>query len=249
MNIIHTFEDFKRVSKEWNPILTEVNTIEEASDNINFPHEDYPEFVDNTLLALEETISILKRGYLVEGNIKTIHKICMEGKEIQIGVYRGGTVTVGGQLVPPQPYLIGTWMMSIMPVGTDYQKTLEDVIKWYKEFETIHPFEDGNGRVGGIVLAAMSFILTGKYTVSKREYFYYIDPMIKTIQDEKSVVLNKYFKGEYIDKVHDYLIAKMKSVKLQKIMELTNSREEFLELVEKKDIKLIVKFLNKIKTL
>lgn len=35
--------------------------------------------------------------------------------------------------------------------------------EWYKIFETIHFFEDLNGRLGGIVINILSFLTTGKY--------------------------------------------------------------------------------------
>ena len=31
--------------------------------------------------------------------------------------------------------------------------TLKD---WYHDFETIHPFQDGNGRVGGVTVAVLA---------------------------------------------------------------------------------------------
>ena len=33
---------------------------------------------------------------------------------------------------------------------------IESLLIWYYRFEQIHPFQDGNGRVGGIVVAAIS---------------------------------------------------------------------------------------------
>ncbi len=46
----------------------------------------------------------------------------------------------------------------------DYEELyLSEIIEWYKVFETIHFFEDLNGRIGGIVINILSYCLTGKY--------------------------------------------------------------------------------------
>tara|TARA_R110000772_G_scaffold20466_5_gene56888 strand:- start:42696 stop:43208 length:513 start_codon:yes stop_codon:yes gene_type:complete len=170
MERVQTFADFHRISNEWNPVLTTVDTIEEAADNINFSHEDYPDFVESTKTTIENVITWLEDGVtLNEGYIKQIHKMCMKGKEyLRLGDYRMGTVIVNDQLEPPQAHMIPQMMMSIFPVGTEYQTNSEEIIEWYKKFETIHPFEDGNGRVGGVVLAAISYMNSGKYIVPKK---------------------------------------------------------------------------------
>ena len=43
---------------------------------------------------------------------------------------------------------------------------------WYQIFETIHFFEDLNGRLGGIIINILSYILTGKYLIKKQTYSY-----------------------------------------------------------------------------
>jgi len=245
MNRIVTFEDFKNSAKEWNPVLTKVDTLEDAADNINFPHEDYDEFVGQTEFALKQTLYWLKERSINENDIKFIHKICMEGKQIQLGKYRYGNVTVGNNLIPPQPYMIPQMMMSIMPVGTEYQKTEQDIINWYKEFETIHPFEDGNGRVGGIILAAMSKILTGSFIVSKKEYHYFIDHLLFLIDRYKNKLKNENKKLSEEDKYHiptmvySYILDKLSiggyvlNKKLIKILDETGKRKELDQLIDR----------------
>lgn len=53
--------------------------------------------------------------------------------------------------------------------GTYTSLHLEDIkfklTHWYKIFQTIHFFEDFNGRLGGIVINILSYILTGKYMI------------------------------------------------------------------------------------
>jgi len=42
------------------------------------------------------------------------------------------------------------------------------LLNWYKIFETIHPLEDLNGRLGGIVVAVLSYFTYGKFLVDRK---------------------------------------------------------------------------------
>lgn len=44
---------------------------------------------------------------------------------------------------------------------------LHALTEWYKTFEVIHFYEDLNGRVGGIIINILSYILTGHYLIKK----------------------------------------------------------------------------------
>jgi hypothetical protein len=46
-------------------------------------------------------------------------------------------------------------------------KVKEALTQWYKVFETIHPLNDLNGRVGGLIINIVSHNLTGKYLINK----------------------------------------------------------------------------------
>lgn len=169
MRNINTIEDIHTEASSWNPEMTMVTNIFDASDCINYPHEDYPQHVASTKKAIDYAIDILKERSISESDIRFIHKICMEGKEyLRLGSYRNVEVIVANTFIPPQPYLLPSYIMNIIPVGTQYQTTTDEIFSWYKEFETIHPFEDGNGRTGGTILAAMTFILENKYLVPKK---------------------------------------------------------------------------------
>ena len=253
MDRVRTFSDLHRIADEWKPVLTTVSTIEDAADYINFPHEDYPDFVDDTLTTLKEVIMWLQKGPISEKDIKQIHQMCMKGKEyLRLGEYRGGEVVVGGTLVPPQPYLIPSMMMSICPVGTGL-KTNNELINWYKKFETVHPFEDGNGRVGGIILAAISYLNTGSYTVSKREYHHFIDLILKRIDNEEDSLLNnqKYFdlSLDFDARSIQYVVGKLKNIKFRTILVETNLENNLYGLIDNNDVDGIKELLNKIRVL
>ena len=61
-----------------------------------------------------------------------------------------------------EPYTIGVEVtsgrnagkhrVSLSPEGL----TVEDLQDWYWDMETIHPFLDGNGRVGGVIVAGFA---------------------------------------------------------------------------------------------
>ena len=254
MKRVQTFNDFRRIASEWNPVLTHVNTLEEAADNINFPHEDYPQFVNSTLETMKEVTIWLKDGDLTERDIKMVHQMCMKDKEyLRLGDYRMTDVMVGDELEPPQPYMIPALMMSICPVGTDYQKDEESITKWYKELETIHPFEDGNGRVGGIILAVLTHLVSGKFLVPAREYKYVIEPIIERITNEEDTLLSN---GNYFDQESSYeerciyyihsLLNSEKFPKFKKILEETNTLDEVTLLVKDYNIDGIIYILDKL---
>ena len=165
-----TIDTLHKIAKEWNPSHTWVNTIDQAADNINRPHEDYPEFVSTTKNAIKTTIMWLKEGSLKERDIRSIHQLCMDGNyKIVLGEWRKNLVTIqnekDGDVIPAEPHEIPMMMMSILPVEANMDE--KEIVNWYKLFETIHPFSDGNGRVGGTIMAALSFLKYGKYLVNK----------------------------------------------------------------------------------
>jgi len=220
---------FNKVADDWKPVLTYVDTIEEAADNINFPHEDYPIFVTTVESAISYCVDQLKNKSFGMNDVKLIHKLSMEGnQEIVLGQFRSGIVTVGKSFVSCQPYMIESLMHSILPFGLEYQKNEEDIIDWYKKFETVHPFVDGNGRVGGVLLAAISYSLTGKYLVKEKEYQYTFNPILKRLNDENDIVLNKYFNGTHKEKCLKYLEDKFtNNLKVRKILSETNNMDNF----------------------
>jgi len=164
MNIVDKY-GLQDAANNWCPEFEFVTTVKEAANQINLPHEDYPEFCEKTEESIVLAIEILEEGSIREFDIKALHGFCMAAKEHMIvGGYRTQIGTIVGTFIPPEPMYIPQLMMTIFPVT----KELEDIEEWYRLFECIHPFEDGNGRLGGIVMAAVSYLQTGKYKVPKR---------------------------------------------------------------------------------
>lgn len=92
--------------------------------------------------------------------------IGLRKKEVQIGAW-----------IPPHPIFLQDLVDKIFPIFLtdtpffhERQKQISsniELIEWYKLFETIHPFEDLNGRVGGIIVAILSHT-NGQFLAPKR---------------------------------------------------------------------------------
>lgn len=93
---------------------------------------------------------------LTERVIKDIHSLVLMNDNLNRGVYRNVPVQILGALyAPPQPYLVAKQMEELLLnylEQKDNANTIECVSRFHIEFESIHPFIDGNGRTGRLVL-------------------------------------------------------------------------------------------------
>jgi Fic family protein len=89
-----------------------------------------------------------------ESVIKDIHSLVLMDRQMDKGVYRSVPVRVGSFL-PCQPYEVPVKMERLMlAYGSEMQKlhVVQRAAVFHLMFETIHPFIDGNGRVGRLLL-------------------------------------------------------------------------------------------------
>jgi len=97
-----------------------------------------------------------KGAVLDEEEIKNIHSLVLMNDAANKGKYRELPVTIlGSKHLPPQPYLVPKKMEALLADYAKWSKDkhiLEVVARFHLEFEAIHPFIDGNGRVGRLLI-------------------------------------------------------------------------------------------------
>lgn len=97
---------------------------------------------------------VKEKAPLTESIIKQIHYLVLADKKDDRGVYRRVPVRImGAHHEPVQPYMIAPKMEQLL---LDYTASEEHIVtklaRFHIEFEGIHPFIDGNGRTGRLLV-------------------------------------------------------------------------------------------------
>ena len=116
---------------------------------------------------------------LSEFVIKNIHSLVLIDQPEDRGVFRRIPVRIAGAYTEPvQPYLIEPRITELLEVNEERKNTMnavERIARFHLEFEGIHPFIDGNGRTGRLIMN-LDLIREGyppinvKYTDRRRYY-------------------------------------------------------------------------------
>lgn len=97
-----------------------------------------------------------KKIPLSEYEIKSIHSLVLMHRPEDKGTYRRIPVRIMGAYTEPvQPYMIEPKMAELLLENEARRKTMgtvERIARFHLEFEGIHPFIDGNGRTGRLLL-------------------------------------------------------------------------------------------------
>ncbi|MBU0952142.1 MAG: Fic family protein [Elusimicrobia bacterium] len=140
--------------------LTEPDTAAILFDNAALPNKSLIEQLEvkNHQAALNYLFDyILKQGQINEKLILRLHGMLMNGIRPDAGAYRNHAVRILGVNLPTANYLKVPDLVPIVLNGAN--KQLKDVVASaaliHSQFEQIHPFSDGNGRIGRLLMSAM----------------------------------------------------------------------------------------------
>ncbi len=153
---------------------------------------------------------------LTEAYIKELHGILKSGTQdsqkdwFRVGDYKMLPNEVGG-METCEPELVHKRMSTMLrDYNSKKDKTFDDVLDLHHEFEAIHPFQDGNGRVGRLVMfkeCLANGIVPFIITEDLRRFYYqglrqwnniqeYLRDTCLTAQDNYKSLLD-YFRIEY----------------------------------------------------
>lgn len=140
--------------------LTELDTAAILFDNVALPNKSLTEQLEakNHQTALNYLFDhIAKKQKIDENLVLKLHSILMNGVRSDAGVYRNHAVRITGVNLPTANYVSVPKLIS--EVMTDVALKTKDAIALsagvHSKFEQIHPFSDGNGRVGRLLMNAM----------------------------------------------------------------------------------------------
>ncbi|MCD8195093.1 MAG: Fic family protein [Coprobacillus sp.] len=121
---------------------------------VNKPLKDHLE-VTSHKEAFDFVCEMAKKNTpLTDSVIRQIHSLVLSFDRDNAGRYRSVPVYVSGaSFTPVQPYLISKKIEELLD---NYKKSKESLLtklaRFHIEFERIHPFIDGNGRMGRLIL-------------------------------------------------------------------------------------------------
>lgn len=135
-----------------------------SKEDVAYEKRDDWEEVQNYISAMKEAVKMLHTLPFSSRLIKQTHKILLQGvrgEHKMPGAYRTSQNWIGGAsindavFIPPTHNSINDLMSDIEKFANDELNQLPDLLKIaiiHYQFETIHPFLDGNGRVGRLLI-------------------------------------------------------------------------------------------------
>ena len=165
-----------RLTEDQTRLIFETNTIDVGE---GIPVDDIIETV-NHFRAIDYVIDVAEEP-LTEDIIKELHRILKQSTKdaslswFAVGDYKKRANVVGGRETAKPKEVPAKMKALLSEYASISSVTINDVIRFHYEFERIHPFQDGNGRVGRLIalkeclrFSIVPFIIED----SKKTYYY-----------------------------------------------------------------------------
>ena len=141
-----------RLSEDQTRMIFETNTVD-AEDGI--PVDDIIETV-NHFRAIDYVIDVAEEP-LTEQHIKDLHRLLKQSTKdstlawFRVGDYKMRPNVVGGRETTKPNDVPAKMQTLLVAYESKSGIDINDTIDFHYEFERIHPFQDGNGRVGRLI--------------------------------------------------------------------------------------------------
>ncbi len=207
--------DEGRVAEILRDFVFESNAIENIKDDKKRLEKEIGENKPDGYIGAAlyfKRLAMNKKRLLREGDIKKAQGLIVEEqgergtawklKSKWIGEYRDVGVSIAGRECPP-PAEAPKLMKNLLARINEWQKihkTLPEIHNWaaladfHYDFERIHPFIDGNGRTGRLIVLYLAFFMDKEpfiFTNNDKYALYY-----PCFQTEERIFMRNYFYGK-----------------------------------------------------
>lgn len=186
-----------KLTEDQTRLIFETRTID-AGDGM--PVDDIIE-TSNHFRAIDYVIDVALEP-LSEDIIKRLHLLLKQGTKdslldwFAVGDYKKRANTVGGR-VTSKPREVPLAMQKLIKnFNSKGNITIDDIIELHADFECIHPFQDGNGRVGRLIALkeCLRFNIIPFIIEDSKKFFYYRG--LSNWQQEKGWLLDTCLDGQ-----------------------------------------------------
>lgn len=198
-------EDQTRYIYETNTILFEGQTVASVDDIVE---------TSNHFKLLDYMLDVADKE-LTEEMIKSFHRILKEGTMdsrkdwFNVGEYKQ-LANGAGSMKTSSPKQVAKDMQNLMEWYNCLSKvTIKEIIEFHAIFEKIHPFQDGNGRVGRIIAfkECLKNNIVPFIILDKEKLFYYMGLNQYQTNKEKGYLIDTCLNAQdqYIKLIEYYL--------------------------------------------
>ena len=190
--------------------LSENETAAVIFQNKSLPDKNVIEHLEakNHQAALQYLFSAVNKKFQIDEDfVLRLHEILMNGIRDDAGLYRNHGVRIVGANVPTANYLkVPALMLDLIDeINSGNEDSLSQAVIIHSKFEKIHPFSDGNGRVGRLLMIAMLLVanLPPAVILQEKKFLYYT--FLQKSQKEGDYSLLTDFVCDAILKGFDYI--------------------------------------------